>query len=86
MSATRDGVSYADMARNSLPNNISAAARQTVAHVPEVDRNPNRNLSTLEKAIFDINARLDQLFKLVMETIESNKAFRDLVQVLISRK
>jgi len=59
MSITRDGVCYADMAINSLPSSTSAAARQSVAHIPGDDRNPNKNLSNWEKAIFDINVRLN---------------------------
>jgi len=39
----------------------------------------------IDNAIRDINTKLDTILKLMQENAESNKAFRELVQVLIAR-
>lgn len=64
----------------------SFATRQ---HHSELDSPQDLDLGNkfraLESAIRDINSRMDKMFKLIDETVESNKAFRELVQILISR-
>jgi len=66
-SAVRNGVFYADMTRTKAENNYSVPARNTITLSTGEQYNSNRNLATPEKAILDIKARLDQLFKLVIE-------------------
>nr|P21331.1 RecName: Full=Nucleic-acid-binding protein from mobile element jockey; AltName: Full=ORF1 [Drosophila funebris]AAA28648.1 ORF1; putative [Drosophila funebris] len=84
--AVRGNMSYADIVR---PKGSQFRATATINSQHE--SNPLHDLGsgnkflTLEKSIREINGRMDQLFKLVQETVEANKAFRELVQVLISR-
>lgn len=33
------------------------------------------------RSIQDLNLRMDQMFKLIQETMKANKAFRDLVSI-----
>jgi len=43
----------------------------------------NEQFNKLERAILDINTRMDRMFKLIEDTLESGKAFRELVQKIL---
>lgn len=82
--ALRTNISYADIARR---NTTQSRARATVQAevIPTSDNSLNNKFMTLDNSIRAINTRMDELFKLIHETVEANKAFRELVQVLITR-
>lgn len=83
--AIRSTISYADIARPKAPELESYVTQhqQGDVHSPE-DLGLGKKFQSLENAIRDINSRMDKMFKLVEENVESNKAFREQVQVLIS--
>ena len=73
--------------QESAPAFTTPTKRATVQAevIPTSDNSLNNKFMTLDNSIRAINTRMDELFKLIHETVEANKAFRELVQVLITR-
>jgi len=86
-SVVKNGYSYADVTRRNSNSKYNGFATQSVPRsINRVEDHGNNNkFAILEKAIQDINARMDQLFKLIQDSMDANKAFRDLVQKLITK-
>jgi len=82
--ALRTNISYADIARPKHMQARNSSTLQSDASSPS-DPRLSHKFTAIDNAIRDINSKLDTLFKLMQENAESNKAFRELVQVLIAR-
>jgi len=83
----RSGFSYADMTRSRGEKYINVNTMQDSSRLVDgvEDQLLSSKFKILEKAINDLNSRMDQMFKLIQDTMEANKAFRDLVQKFISK-
>lgn len=81
--ALKTNISYADIARPNMQPRTGSTLLSDASS--SSDPRLSHKFTVIDNAIRDINTKLDTLFKLMQENAESNKAFRELVQVLIAR-
>ena len=78
--AVKSGITYADMVR---PRRVEHQRQINQGQTWSAAAEDNTKFTSIEKAIRDLNNRMDQVFKFMEETRETNRLLRVLVDKLI---